>query len=585
MGVSQPKYAGVPADHHDTLALEVEDSVPIVPVATAVMDETSRFENYSSLPAAQRIGGNKQQQQGNNEEREDGITITWEKGEVQPSAYRDKWFARAFITHVVIVVGSAMTLGPVAWKNMMSAIEESASDDEEDAFGNDGYDKDGDDMFGESAADAESSTTETQGFPPLGFWVAVVFIALVAAPALSLLALTFMSRNAIGLIKASLWFSIILCGLSAVVLLPLAPPAGVVYAVFTVCLIWYARRVQNRIPYAASNLKCGITVLKTNLGLGLVSIGSMVGLLGYCMGWAWGFAGLMQLDVMFVGSSASWNVEKSSQDETDLSTVGSVVVFFFGLSFYWTHQVLRNIVRATVSGVVGTWWFSPLEATSFCSTAVSGSFIRSTTYSFGSICFGSLIVAVLHMLRNSLRSAQNNRHLGIVRCIVVCIMTYIERLVEYFNKWAYVYVGLYGYGYVDAGKKVISLFKTRGWQTIIADNLVNRLLGIMSLTIGLLTGVCTLFAAFLVEEFESKQGWMSIGFGVGFIVGIILSGMFMGLVSSAVDGIIVCYAEAPKELEDSHPAIAQEMSQTWAEAWGDLSGPAVIALGAGIGVV
>jgi len=117
------------------------------------------------------------------------------------------------------------------------------------------------------------------------------------------------------------------------------------------------------------------------------------------------------------------------------------------------------------------------------------------------------------------------------------------RLVEYFNKWAYVYVGLYGYGYIDAGKKVINLFKTRGWTTIIADNLVNRLLGIMSLTIGLLTGVCSLFAAFLVEEFESKQGWVGIGFVVGFFIGILLSGVFMGLLSSAVDAVIVCYAE------------------------------------------
>lgn len=95
---------------------------------------------------------------------------------------------------------------------------------------------------------------------------------------------------------------------------------------------------------------------------------------------------------------------------------------------------------------------------------------------------------------------------------------------------------------------MISLFKTRGWETIIADNLVNRLLGIMSLTIGLLTGVCTLFAAFLVEEFESSQGWMGIGFVVGFFVGLILSGVFMGLLSSAVDAVIVCYAEVSASL-------------------------------------
>jgi len=155
------------------------------------------------------------------------------------------------------------------------------------------------------------------------------------------------------------------------------------------------------------------------------------------------------------------------------------------------------------------------------------------------------------------------------------------------NKWAYVYVELYGYDYLQGGRRVIGLFKTRGWQTIIADNLVNRLLGIMSLSVALLTGICTLFAAFLIEEIESKDSsWIGIGFVVGFFIGMILSGIFFGLLSSAVDSIIVCYAEAPKELEESHPDVAQEMSQTWTDAWGsDLTGPVFISLGGGLGVV
>jgi hypothetical protein len=318
-----------------------------------------------------------------------------------------------------------------------------------------------------------------------------------------------------------------------------APLAGFFYGILTVCLVCYIKAVQNRIPYAASNLKCAITIVKTNLGLGFIALGSMTGLLGYSFSWVWAFAGTMQLDAMTTESI-------SSEDSSDLSAVGGVVALLFVLSFYWTHQVMKNVVRVSVSGVVGTWWFSPAEAASLCSDAVCHSLIRSTTYSFGSICFGSLIVAILHMLRNMLQSAQNNRNLGVLKCIAVCLLHYIEGLVEYFNKWAYVYVGLYGYGYIDAGRRVISLFKTRGWQTIIADNLVGRLLGIMSITIGLLTGVLTLFAAFLVEEFEAKegmQGWMAIGFEVGFFIGLILSGVFLNLILSAVDSVIVCYAE------------------------------------------
>jgi len=44
--------------------------------------------------------------------------------------------------------------------------------------------------------------------------------------------------------------------------------------------------------------------------------------------------------------------------------------------------------------------------------------------------------------------------------------------------------------------------------------------------------------------------------------------------------------QAPKELEDSHPAIAQEMSRTWTEAWGEgVCGPVIVGLGGGLGIV
>jgi len=43
--------------------------------------------------------------------------------------------------------------------------------------------------------------------------------------------------------------------------------------------------------------------------------------------------------------------------------------------------------------------------------------------------------------------------------------------------------------------------------------------------------------------------------------------------------------QAPNELQEFHPAIAEEMSKTWAEAWGYLSGPVVLGLGGGLGVV
>lgn len=70
-------------------------------------------------------------------------------------------------------------------------------------------------------------------------------------------------------------------------------------------------------------------------------------------------------------------------------------------------------------------------------------------------------------------------------------------------------------------------------------------------------------------------------------MGIVLGGILLGVVSSAVDAVIVCYAEAPNELRENHPELSQELETTWASAWPDVDfrGVAVVSLGGGLGIV
>lgn len=82
---------------------------------------------------------------------------------------------------------------------------------------------------------------------------------------------------------------------------------------------------------------------------------------------------------------------------------------------------------------------------------------------------------------------------------------YIIRLVEYFNKWAFIYVGLYGYSYMEAGKNVMALFKSRGWATIISDCLVIRMLDVMCLWIGLVVALLAMFAGLATETIHGDN--------------------------------------------------------------------------------
>jgi len=242
----------------------------------------------------------------------------------------------------------------------------------------------------------------------------IIYLCIVCgvfAIGLATVSLGFMMQFTTGLIKVALFFSIgcsFAMGIIGFMFGQLMMGImGLISFAFGCC---YAYMVWSRIPFAAANLTTALTAVRSNLGTAVVAYI----FLGLAMGWTmW------------------WGVVASGM----MDAYGNGVLYLFLVSYYWTHQVLQNTVHVTVAGVIGTWWFSPDEASSFCSQAIFDSLARASTYSFGSICFGSLIVALIQALRALNHQLRGNDEFQIVVCIIDCILGCIETIVEYFNKW------------------------------------------------------------------------------------------------------------------------------------------------------
>jgi hypothetical protein len=185
---------------------------------------------------------------------------------------------------------------------------------------------------------------------------------------------------------------------------------GVMNLVFFAIGICYIKLVWQRIPFAAANLNTALTAVKENMGLTFIAIVMLVVALIWSVFW---FMGLGQA----------------------LSTSNNAVVFLLLVSYYWVHQVLSNVVHVTSAGTVATWWYAPLEAASCWSQAIQDSFYRATTYSFGSICLGSLLVAIVQALRAMANMARENDDMQMLACILECFLSMIQDIIEYLNKW------------------------------------------------------------------------------------------------------------------------------------------------------
>ncbi|KAL9184924.1 hypothetical protein ACHAXT_002701 [Thalassiosira profunda] len=364
------------------------------------------------------------------------------------------------------------------------------------------------------------------------------------------------------LIKVSLVLMVVLTGVMAVWFFVAGSIfGGIIWTISFLIFCCYARAVWSRIPFASANLTTACTAIKKNCGVVFVAYFFVLLAFGWTLLWSIALAGVSN---QVVTSEEVVSVGGATYTQ---NSVNWGYLFLLLLSYFFTHQVIQNTTHVTVAGTVGSWWFAPDETSSFCSGGMIGSMIRALTTSFGSICFGSLLVALVQSLK-ALAQAARDQDNGILICIAECILGCIESILRYFNKWAFVYVGLYGYSYIEAGKNVFTLFKNRGWEAIIADDLVGNVFFFLSLCVGGIT--CAIGLAF---NETSPEGWFdnvpypdsvsATCAGLGFIIGLVLSSILMSTLASGVNAVIVCFAEGPAEFEANHPELSRKMRETW----------------------
>jgi hypothetical protein len=363
------------------------------------------------------------------------------------------------------------------------------------------------------------------------------------------------------LIKVALISNIVLSfGMAVLAFMYGSMPMAILSLVIALLVCCYTYCIWSRIPFATANLKTGTTSIKANCGVTILAYAVVVGAFGWTLLWVVSLLGIQDSLV-------------SCNEDGVCSSPNYLYLFLLFVSYFFTHQVLQNTIHTTIAGVVGSWWFMPDES-GFCGSAVCGSFYRTLTTSFGSVCFGSLLVAIIEATRQLVESLRQNEELGSAfACVIDCVLGCLQGLIEYFNKWAYVYVGLYGFGYCEAGKNVMQLFRDRGWEAVIADDIVSTVLGLVALVAGLVTagaGVLTAVTVDWFDEMIALQGDTTFVYVitgvVGFIVGFALCSIVMGVISSSVNATIVLFAEAPAEFESNHPELSREMRNAYQEA-------------------
>jgi hypothetical protein len=343
--------------------------------------------------------------------------------------------------------------------------------------------------------------------------------------------------------------------------------AGIMSIVSGLLSFYYLYSARKRIPFASATLNCGIHALRENKGVFLSAFFVQLVMILWTVLWIFSLLNVTGYHVTCE--------EFDNQCSSEIDYPQYILLWI--LFLLWEGQVMLNVVNSISAGVTASWYFSSQDcAPSCCSKAVLGSLYRSLTSTFGSICFGSLLVALIQLMHMIVRNAREDSHgrrrrsvnggQMLFLCCLDCILKWTEDIAQYFNKWAFIYVAIYGYSYSEGGKKVMALFQQRGWSLITNDWLINIATFIISVNILTLSSIVA-----------SLTTWTNLLDTIASSISLQVSIMFVALLASTVHKMLnssactalVCYAEAPAQIEHRRYH-TQEIHQALLDAYPDV---------------
>lgn len=229
------------------------------------------------------------------------------------------------------------------------------------------------------------------------------------------------------------------------------------------------------------------------------------------------------------------------------------------------------MMQICIAGYINRWWFKPKLDPSEQLDVIGESMVRAIVYSFGSVCVGSLVVPISNLLRKIVEPLRPNGEETPFRALFVVqefIVTTIDKFFSEFHEFAFIYVGMYGYRFFEAGKQANRLFEKRGWTEIVDNDLLNNLLTIVSLVIG---GTCGWIAIVMecseYEQLVSSDRPALVSFCIGSVIGVTLSNILFSIITSSVNTVLCCFAGSPVEFRNNHPECSHAMREAWRESW------------------
>ncbi|XP_053381020.1 choline transporter-like protein 2 isoform X2 [Mercenaria mercenaria] len=243
---------------------------------------------------------------------------------------------------------------------------------------------------------------------------------------------------------------------------------------------------------------------------------------------------------------------------------------FLLFMFFWGMNFIVALGQMTLAGAFASYYWAFEKPKDIPAFPLTGSIYRSLRFHMGSLAFGSLLIAIVQMIRvfleyldHKLKGSGNAVAKFFLKCLKCC-MWCLEKFLRFLNKNAYILIAIYGKNFCASAKDAFFLIMRNVVRVVVLDKVTDFVLFISKLLCVSAVGVASFFFfngdISYLSEYVPKLNYFFTPVILVVLGTYLIASCFFSVYSMAVDTLFLCFLE-DLEMNDGTPEKPYYMSK------------------------
>ncbi|XP_012944944.1 choline transporter-like protein 4 [Aplysia californica] len=220
---------------------------------------------------------------------------------------------------------------------------------------------------------------------------------------------------------------------------------------------------------------------------------------------------------------------------------------------FWLVNFVAALGDLTLSGAFSSYYWAFNKPKDIPTFPLMGAFWRSFRYHLGSLAFGSLLIAIVQVIRtmleyldSKLKASENPVAKFFMKCLKCCFWC-LEKFLRFLCKNAFIMMAVYGKNFCVSAKRAFDLILKNVVRVFVLDKVTDFLLFICKLVVVGATGVISYFffdgRITFVDEYRPELNFYIVPIIITILGSYIIAQIFFSVYEMAVDTLFLCFLD------------------------------------------